>query len=58
MQVQSIDMGDNRLTGPAFPLAWLLPGAMAQLQVLNLGGNAGLVGVLPPDLQWPALKNL
>ena len=58
MQVQSINMGGNRLTGQVFPPAWLLPGAVSQLRVLNLSSNAGLMGALPADLLWPALTKL
>ena len=46
------------LAGPAFPPAWLAPGAMPKLATLALEGNGGLVGTLPPDLAWPKLYQL
>ena len=45
----------NRLAGPALPSAWLAPGSLPQLRVLDVGFN-NLTGMLPPNLAWPSLK--
>ena len=58
MQVSTLGLSDNLLTGPAFPAAWTQPGAMAQLYELKLSGNPGLTGSLPANLSWPMLTNL
>ena len=48
----------NGLAGPAFPPAWLEPGAWPALELLVLEGNPGLAGTLPPSLPWPRLATL
>ena len=53
-----LNQANNSLSGPAFPPAWLRPGAMPDLATLVLSGNAGLAGTLPADLAWPNLKTL
>lgn len=58
LQVIELQLADNLLTGPAFPPTWLLPGALASLEQLDVANSRGLVGTLPPDLPWPALKIL
>lgn len=50
-------MRSNQLSGPAFPPAWLAPGAFGSLSFLALGWN-GLTGSLPPALAWPRLETL
>lgn len=57
-QVASIRLQGNRLSGPAFPAAWLTPRAMRRLELLALDGNACLSGSLPPGLAWPRLNTL
>ncbi|KAL4422644.1 hypothetical protein ABPG75_008841 [Micractinium tetrahymenae] len=57
-QVNALVLPHNpALTGPLFPPAWLLPGRMQQLQLLQLG-SPGLTGTLPASLPWPALTTL
>ena len=58
LQPQLLSLANNSLSGPAFPPAWLRPGAMPDLATLVLSGNAGLAGTLPADLAWPNLKTL
>ena len=58
LQAQVLSLANNSLYGPAFPPAWLRPGAMPELVTLVLSGNAGLAGSLPMDLAWPNLKTL
>ena len=58
MQVDVLLLRNLGLAGPAFPPAWLAPGAMPKLATLVLEGNGGLVGTLPPDLAWPSLNEL
>ena len=58
MQVRGLSLGQNALTGPAFPAAWLEPGSMPGLTFLEVPGNLGLNGTLPSALAWPRLKQL
>lgn len=48
---------DNNLTGPAFPPAWLAPGALPNLAMLDLANN-DVTGSLPTQLPWPRLSAL
>jgi len=57
-QVRTLKLTQNALAGPAFPPAWLLPGAMPALEELLLSENPGLGGPLPADLSWPKLHKL
>ena len=50
-------MRKNFLTGPAFPPAFLAPGALPQLSSYDVEGNVGLTGTLPTTLP-PQLTNL
>lgn len=58
VQLETLVLNDNNLTGPAFPPAWLQPGSMRALQTLQLNGNERLAGTLPASLSWPALQTL
>lgn len=58
LQVELLDIGGGHLTGPAFPPAWLEPGAMPALKNLALEGNRNLTGTLPAHLSWPQLETL
>ncbi|KAL4431228.1 hypothetical protein ABPG75_006484 [Micractinium tetrahymenae] len=53
MAVQEVNLQGNALTGPAFPPAWLAPGAMPHLMLLHLGAKSALTGTLPARLPWP-----
>ena len=55
MQPIELLLGNNSLTGPTFPSAWLQPGSMHRLETLHLLGNPGLQGTLPANLSWPLL---
>ena len=55
VQVAVLSLCGNKLSGPAFPAAWLQPGAMDALQYLCLSGNPGITGTLPANLSWPML---
>ena len=55
-ELQDLHLSFNNLSGPAFPPAWLAPGALPSLAVLHLAGNAGLTGTLPPSMPWPKLS--
>lgn len=57
-QVKTLRLGNNSLSGPAFPPAWLAEEAMAALTELSLSGNRGLGGELPPELPWPSINTL
>ncbi|KAL4436534.1 hypothetical protein ABPG75_003673 [Micractinium tetrahymenae] len=57
-KVQALFLANNSLSGPAFPPAWLAPGAMPALADLSLSGNPGLGGELPPQLPWLNLNSL
>ena len=58
MQASQLALSRNALTGPAFPPAWLEPGALPRLASLLLAGNPGLTGSLPPGLAWPLFQEL
>ena len=58
LQVHSLDLTDNLLTGPAFPPAWVAPGALPSLRHLSLSGNANLTGTLPANLPGSQLATL
>lgn len=58
MQLKSLVLGGNALTGPAFPPAWLAPGAMPYLAQYVVSNNAQLTGSLPAELAWPILDTL
>lgn len=58
VQVETLNLAHNALAGPAFPPAWLRPGAMPRLKFFNLIGNRGLRGTLPANLAWPVLEQL
>ncbi|PSC75913.1 5 -nucleotidase isoform B [Micractinium conductrix] len=56
-QLVSLSVRKNFLTGPAFPPAFLAPGALPQLSSYDVEGNVGLTGTLPTTLP-PQLTNL
>ena len=58
VQVFTLVLSNDSLTGPAFPDAWLRPGALPALQHLDLSDNPGLAGALPPNLSWPCLVTM
>ena len=59
LQVNSILLKDNMLTGPAFPPAWMFPRAMLYLAVLDVSGNKGLTGTLPAEWSfWPSVIDI
>lgn len=59
VQVTGLSLRDNgRLTGPAFPPAWLARGGMRCLRWLHLNGNPGLTAAPPAGLPWPNLAEL
>ena len=58
LQAHSLSLSDNALRGPAFPAAWLRPGAFAGLAKLSVGGNNQITGLLPDQLPWPAIVEL
>jgi hypothetical protein len=53
-----IEVMGNQLTGPAFPPAWLAPNSMLNLRHYEISDNPGLVGSLPPSLNWSRLELL
>ena len=53
VQVETLLLGNNQLSGPAFPPAWRGRGAFPVLKRLSLKGNRRLVGTLPASLAWP-----
>lgn len=58
-QVELVVLSSNpRLSGPAFPPAWLEDGAMRQLVELSVSLNPLLTGALPPSLSWPRIHSL
>ncbi|PRW45625.1 hypothetical protein C2E21_6054 [Chlorella sorokiniana] len=57
-RARSLVLEGNALHGPAFPAAWLRPGAFAQLAKLSVGGNSQLTGSLPELLGWDAIVEL
>lgn len=56
-EVEVISLRGNQLSGPAFPPAWVAPGALARLRYLVLAGNR-LTGSLPPTLAWPNVATM
>lgn len=56
--VSVLSLEGNALSGPAFPPAWLRPGALPRLNRLQLAGNVELGGTLPAGLAWPQLHLL
>lgn len=58
LQVVALDLADNALMGPAFPPAWLAPGAMPRLWQLVVSNNPNLTGSLPDELAWPKLQTM
>jgi hypothetical protein len=56
--LRQLRLAGNNLSGPIFPPAWLQPGRLPSFEVLDLAGNAGLVGSLPANLSWPSLRSL
>ncbi|PSC77000.1 kinesin KP1-like isoform B [Micractinium conductrix] len=56
-QVRVLNLPGNRLSGAAFPPAWITRG-MPILQELVLDNNGALTGVLPDQLPWPKLHML
>ena len=59
LQVNSILLKDNMLTGPAFPPTWLLPGAMPFLTALDVSDNRALTGTLPAEWSfWPSVIDI
>jgi hypothetical protein len=58
LQANLLDLTDNLLTGPAFPPAWLAPGALPDLKHLALSGNANLTGTLPANLPGTHISTL
>lgn len=57
-QVRTLVLRNNSLAGPAIPPAWLEPGAMSNLEHLDISMNPGLSGTLPANLPWPRLRDL
>ena len=53
-----LDLRYNRLSGPAFPPAWLEGGRFAGLAIYDVTGNSQLTGTLPPALHWPKLNDM
>lgn len=45
------------ISGPAFPAAWIEPGALPRLFEFDLSG-CNITGILPEYLPWPHLKTL
>jgi len=58
LQIGTLGLANNSLTGDAFPSSWLRPGSFPRLAMLDVTGNAGLAGTLPANLSWPALSTL
>ena len=58
LQLESLGLCANSLSGPAFTPAWTRPGALGTLSSLDLAGNTQLTGTLPANLQWPKLQYL
>jgi len=59
LQVFALMLGRNRLTGPAFPPAWLDgPTMLPHLELFFLSENTALTGTLPAHLPWPRLYSL
>jgi len=58
LQVKQLLLSGNGLEGPALPASWLEPAALPALEVLQLDGNPGLSGSLPPTLAWKRLQRL
>ena len=59
MQIEFLELNNNLLTGPAFPTAWTLHGALSGMVMLDVSGNRGLTGTLPADMSfWPSLTGL
>jgi len=57
--VEELRLQGNWLTGPLFPDAWLLPGALPDLRLLDLSFNQELRALsLPSMLPWPKLTIL
>lgn len=58
VQLKTLVLAHNNLSGPAFPPTWLEPDSMPALQSLTLDGNKCLGGALPANLSWPDLETL
>ena len=56
--VEVLDLGDNFLSGPAFPPAWLHAGAVPMLTFFDLSGNTKIGGTLPASLPWPIIRSM
>lgn len=56
--VQALRVGHNRaLSGPAFPPAWLRPGALQHLEDFRAQFTP-LAGTLPANLSWPRITSM
>lgn len=53
-----IGLVNNRLSGPAFPPAWLAPNSTLDLRQYEITDNPGLTGTLPAALNWSRLQLL
>lgn len=58
LQVKSLALGNNSLSGAAFPASWLEAGALPKLERLDLSYNRALNGTLPANLSCPHLEML
>ena len=54
----SLNLDHNRLSGPAFPPAWLEGGRFNDLRIYDVSGNSQLTGTLPAALHWAKLNEV
>lgn len=57
-RVLSVFLGHNRLSGHAFPPAWLRVNTTMDVESLGLDSNARLGGTLPSQLPWRSLREM
>ncbi len=57
LQLERLVAFGNKLSGPAFPPAWVASGALSNLTSLDLANNQ-LTGTLPATVPWPRLASM